>query len=102
MLTRYDDATDRRVLRARQEMIRYEPDENRMISTDTRVKNATIVDRRSGPGYRLVLCLETSGGTPVIETLPDSFDTIEKAERHAIETLGLDSRKLRVKTRSVH
>lgn len=84
-------------------MIRYEPDEKkRMISTDIRVKNATIVDRRSGPGYRLVLCMETPGGTPVIETLPDSFETIEGAERHAIEKLGLDSRRLRINARSVH
>ncbi|MDB5690235.1 MAG: hypothetical protein JWL91_2111 [Sphingomonas bacterium] len=81
-------------------MIRYKPDENIMISTDTRVKNATIVDRRSGPGYRLVLCIETLGGTPVIETLPDSFVTIAAAERHAIETLGLDSGRLRIKTRA--
>lgn len=73
-----------------------------MISTDIRVKNATIVDRRSGPGYRLVLCMETPGGTPVIETLPDSFETIEGAERHAIEKLGLDSRRLRINARSVH
>jgi hypothetical protein len=84
-------------------MIRYEPDEKkRMISTDIRVKNATIVDRRSGPGYRLVLRMETPGGTPVIETLPDSFETIEGAERHAIEKLGLDSRRLRINARSVH
>ena len=73
-----------------------------MISTEIRVKNATIVDRRSGPGYRLVLCLETPGGTPVLETLPDSFDTIEGAERHAIDQLGLDAGRLRVKTRLVH
>ena len=90
------------MLGAPQEMIRYEPDENRMIITDIRVKNATIVDRRSGPGYRLVLCLETPGGTPVIETLPDSFDTIEDAERHAIEQLGLDVGRLRVKAQVAH
>jgi hypothetical protein len=85
-----------------QEMIRYKPDKNIMISTETRIRNATIVDRRSGPGYRLVLCLETPGGTPVIETLPDSFATIESAERHAFEQFGLDARSVRVKARAVH
>ena len=83
-------------------MIRYKPDNKTMLSTENRVKSATIVDRRSGPGYRLVLCLETRGGTPVIETLPDSFETIESAERHAIDRLGIDAAQVRVKARSIH
>jgi hypothetical protein len=73
-----------------------------MIRTANRVRNATIVDRRSGPGYRLVLCIETPGGTPVIETLPDSFESIASAERHAFEQFGLGADRLRVKTRSLH
>ena len=70
-----------------------------MIGTDHRVQSATIVHRRSGPGYRLVLCLLTRGGTPVLETLADSFDSVWSAERHAIDVLGIDPTQVRVKAR---
>lgn len=68
-----------------------------MLSTANRVQSVTIVARRSGPGFRLVLCLRTRTGTPVLETLPDSFDTITSAERYATEELGVPRDQVRMK-----
>jgi len=68
-----------------------------MLSTVNRVQSVTIVARRSGPGFRLVLCLRTRTGTPVLETLPDSFDSVASAERHAVEELGVPIEQVRTK-----
>lgn len=61
-----------------------------------RVQSVTIVTRRSGPGYRLVLRLLSRAGTPVLETLPDSFESVEAAQRHAIEQLHVDPATVRI------
>jgi len=71
-----------------------------MLSAADRVQSVTIVDRRSGPGYRLVLCRMTSRGTPVLETLGDSFDTVANAQRFAIDSLGVDAGQVRTKLRT--
>ncbi len=71
-----------------------------MLNDLNRVQSATIVDRRSGPGYRLVLCLKAPGGTPVLETLTESFATIAEAERFAIERTGVDPGHIRSKARA--
>jgi hypothetical protein len=68
-----------------------------MLSTANPVQSATIVARRSGPGFRLVLCLRSRTGTPVLETLADSFDTITSAERFATEQLGVPPTQIRMK-----
>jgi hypothetical protein len=68
-----------------------------MLSTANRVQSVTIVARRSGPGFRLVLCLLSRTGTPVLETLPDSFDSIESAERYATVELGVPIAQVRTK-----
>jgi hypothetical protein len=67
-----------------------------MLSTANRVQSVTIVARRSGPGFRLVLCLRTRSGTPVLETLPDSFDTITSAELYAMQELGVPRDQVRM------
>lgn len=71
-----------------------------MLNELNRVRSATIVDRRSGPGYRIVLCLEAPGGTPVLETLTESFATVAEAERFAIEQTGVDPGHVRSKART--
>ena len=68
-----------------------------MIGTENRVQSATIVARRSGPGFRLVLCLRTRSGTPVLETLPDSFASVASAARYAIEQLRISRGQVRLK-----
>lgn len=72
-----------------------------MISTENRVQSVTIVTRRSGPGFRLVVCLRSRVGTPVLETLPDKFLTIEEAERHAVQQLHVDPAHVRIKTGAI-
>jgi hypothetical protein len=54
-----------------------------------RIECATIVTRRSGKEYRLVLSFKTSHGTAVPEALPDCFSTPAKARLYAIRDLGL-------------
>lgn len=71
-----------------------------MLKAFNRVQSVTIVDRRSGPGYRLVLCLKAPGGTPVLETLTESFATIAEAERFAVEQTGVDPGQVRTKARA--
>jgi hypothetical protein len=68
-----------------------------MLSTVNRVQSVTIVARRSGPGFRLVLCLLSRTGTPVLETLPNSFDTIANAEHYATQELGVPIAQVRTK-----
>ena len=71
-----------------------------MLSAGNSVQSATIVDRRSGPGYRLVLCRKSASGTPVLETLPESFTSVAAAERYAMDSLEITPAQLRVKVRS--
>ena len=68
-----------------------------MIGREGRVRSVTIVERRSAPGYRLVLCCVTRSGTPVLDTLDDIFASVESAERHAIEELHVPPADIRVK-----
>ena len=68
-----------------------------MLGAVERVQSATIVDRRSGPGYRLVLCRMTPRGTPVVETLGDAFADIASAQRFAIDRLGISPDQVRTK-----
>ena len=71
-----------------------------MLSSLNSVQNVTIVDRRSGPGYRLVLCRKSPGGTPVLETLTDAFPTIADAARFAVEQIGVASTHVRTRART--
>lgn len=71
-----------------------------MLRAANGVQSVTIVDRRSGPGFRLVLCRMTSRGTPIVETLDDSFATVALAERFAVERLGVDHCQVRTKLRT--
>jgi hypothetical protein len=71
-----------------------------MPSAAERVQSVTIVERRSGPGYRLVLCRITPRGTPVLETLPDSFVSIASARAHAVDGLGIEPTQVRSKVRA--
>ena len=68
-----------------------------MLSAAERVQSVTIVERRSGPGYRLVLCRMTPRGTPVLETLPDAFTTVDSAQSFAVESLGVGPGQVRSK-----
>jgi hypothetical protein len=68
-----------------------------MLSAVNRVQSVTIVGRRSGPGYRLVLRRMTTRGTPVVETLDDSFDSVDNAARYAVDTLGIPADQVRTK-----
>ncbi|MDB5683533.1 MAG: hypothetical protein JWM38_1747 [Sphingomonas bacterium] len=70
-----------------------------MLRAIDHVQNVTIVDRRSGPGYRLVLRRKTAGGTPVLETLTESFASIASAEAFALESLGVDRAHVRIDAR---
>ena len=71
-----------------------------MLTAPNRVQSVTIVDRRSGPGYRIVLCLKSPVGTPVLETLTDAFPTIAEAERFAVEQIGVSPAEVRTKARA--
>ena len=71
-----------------------------MLLAQNRVQSVTIVDRRSGPGYRIVLCLKAPGGTPVLETLTDAFATVSEAERFEVEQIGVAPADVRSKTRA--
>ena len=51
---------------------------------------ATIVERRSAPGYRLVLRSRSSTGMPIVETLPIAFASVEEAAAHAQVTYGIE------------
>jgi hypothetical protein len=50
---------------------------------------ATIVARRSGPGYRLVVRSKSRTGMPVVDTLPIIFSGIEVAAAHARQAYGI-------------
>ena len=50
---------------------------------------ATIVERRSAPGYRLVLRSRSSTGMPIVETPPLTFASVEEAAAHARMTYGI-------------
>jgi hypothetical protein len=54
-----------------------------------RIERATIVSRRSGEGYRLVLGLRPVHGTPMPETLADCFSSPAEAQQYAVRDLGL-------------
>jgi hypothetical protein len=60
------------------------------LATAGQLRKVTIVDRRSGPGYRIVLNRVTARGTPVAETLHDCFASIESARAFAVNDLGAD------------
>jgi hypothetical protein len=61
-----------------------------------RIERATIVMRKSGEGYRLVLGLKTAHGTPVPETLPNCFSCAGDAQSFALHELGLQPSRIRV------
>jgi hypothetical protein len=65
---------------------------------ENRIHGATIVDRRSGPGYRVVLRQVTPSGTPIIDTLEDNFATIEAAREFALVELGVTMDRLKLAT----
>ena len=71
-----------------------------MIGREGRVRSVTIVERRSAPGYRLVLCRLTGSGTPVLDTLDESFPSVGSAERYAIEQLQVAPADIRIKARA--
>ena len=50
---------------------------------------ASVVERRSAPGYRLVIRLRSRHGTPVVETLAVAFGTVEEAIVHAETAYGI-------------
>jgi hypothetical protein len=60
------------------------------------VVRATIVPRRTGPGYRLVLGLRTEHGTHAPETLAKSFTTPGEARLFALRDLGLSATDVRI------
>ena len=62
----------------------------------SRLRRATIVARRSEPGYRIVLNLLTARGTPAAETLPEPFASLEAARAFATGELGLGIDMIRV------
>lgn len=61
-----------------------------------RIKRATIVTRKSGAGYRLVVGLETESGTRMPETLQDVFESPAAARLFALRELGLSINDIRV------
>ena len=66
------------------------------LGVSNRLRRATIVARRSEPGYRIVLSLLTVRGTPAAETLLEPFATVEAARAFATGELGLDAARIRV------
>ena len=61
-----------------------------------RIVRATVVSRRSGEGFRVVLGLRTAHGTPLPETLPGCFSSLDEARSYAISDLGLRPDHVRV------
>lgn len=60
-----------------------------MYQFDRQLDHATIVRKRSSPGYRLVLCLKTARGTTMPETIADIFPSPAQARLFAMRDLGL-------------
>jgi hypothetical protein len=66
------------------------------LATASRLRKVTIVNRSTGPGYRIVMNLMTSRGTPVVETHHNCFPTIDSAHAFAVRDLGADPISIKV------
>jgi hypothetical protein len=51
---------------------------------------ATIVPRRTAPGYRLVIRSRSRTGMPIVDTMPIAFASIKEAMDHANREYGIE------------